>query len=114
MNFTPEQRAIIAGAKKHTLNFINKCLEILEGGRDLAPSERYTLYQVYKVEATPPANEARVYFGKLIEFTDAGYETSIASFFAKTDSESFKMNFFCYILIGISGGAAGTFLYCYR
>jgi methyl-accepting chemotaxis protein len=54
-------------AKKHAINFIDKLLEVLEPIEENGKIEfRLAQYDIYKSVATPPAQEARKYFKKVV------------------------------------------------
>lgn len=91
--------SVVYSAEKSTFDFLNKCKEILVNGKDIPSGEKYTLYQVYKKEATPPAEESRKYFGELIKSEEKYYNETMNSFYAGMKNESNMANTFMAVLL---------------
>jgi methyl-accepting chemotaxis protein len=92
-------------AKTAALAFIDKCYEIVGGGKDIPKDQRYKLYDVYKVQATPLAVESRKYFGSLIKSVNLDYEKDIEHFFGEMRQDLVVSNsiniVFVFIVVGL-------------
>ena len=98
-----EEKVLIEDAEKSTMYFLNNAFSLM---KSLTPeqiaSNKDAIYNKYKETLTPPANESREKFKKVIEAKGSSFDTA-------TQDMSDRTKFYKYLAI-ISGFGIGIFV----